>query len=92
MSDGHETADHQTLVRLALADWSEAAVAHVVSVSVVGRRAEVAVVVNGDHEHWTYFQRDEEGWHETVSGNGPTLGWDDPGAVDWGARRHGDAG
>jgi hypothetical protein len=83
MSEAVEDADRRTLHRLALAEWPEVAAARVVSVTVVGNRAEVALVVNGDYQYWAYFQRDEEGWLETVRGNGPTFGWEDPSAVEW---------
>jgi hypothetical protein len=73
----------QRLERLALADWSQAASAKVVSVAVVGARAEMALLVDGDHEYWSYFQRDSHGWRETVTGNAPTSGWDDPRAIQW---------
>jgi hypothetical protein len=33
--------------------------------------------------YWVYCQRDRDGWHETVSGNGPTSRWDDPTYIDW---------
>ena len=77
--------DRRTLERLATAEWSEVAGARVVSISVVGQRAEVSLLVNGDYEYWIYFQRDEQGWQETVSGNGPTEGWDDPDSIYWGS-------
>jgi len=80
---GHDAADRQGLERLALAGWSEAAAARVESVTVVGDRAEVALIVNGDYGYWTYFQRDGQGWYETVTGSAPTTGWDDPGCIVW---------
>jgi hypothetical protein len=49
-----------------------------VSVSVAGARAEVALLVNGNHGCWTYFLRGDQGRHETECGNGPTVNWDDP--------------
>jgi len=52
-------------------------------VTLVGDRAEVVLTVNGDYESWTYYRRDSDGWHETVSGNGPTVGWEDPRALQW---------
>jgi hypothetical protein len=83
MSEVVGADDRQRLERLGLDDWSEAASAQVVSVTVVGDRAEVALLINGDYEYWMYFQRDSPGWQETVTGNGPTPGWDDPGQIDW---------
>ncbi len=84
MPDPDEDADRRTLQRLALAEWNEKAAAQVISVTVIGNRAEVALVVNGDYEYWSYFQRDEEGWRETVEGNGPIVGWEHPGDIEWG--------
>jgi hypothetical protein len=75
--------DQKRLERLALADWSEPARAEVVSMTVSGDRAEVALLVNGDYQYWIYFQRDSQGWRETVTGNAPTSGWDEPGAIQW---------
>jgi hypothetical protein len=83
MSDVVGADDRQRLERLALADWSEAASAEVVSLTVAGDRAEVALLVNGDYEYWMYFQRDSRGWCETVTGNAPTAGWDDPRSIQW---------
>lgn len=51
--------------------------------TVAGDRAEVALVVNGNDDYWVYYQRDDNGWKATVSGNGPTTGWDDPNAIGW---------
>jgi hypothetical protein len=85
MSEVIGADDRRRLERLALAEWSEAADARVVSVTVAGDRAEVALHVNGDYEYWMYFQRDLEGWQEAWTGNGPTSGWDDPGEIDWSA-------
>ena len=73
----------RTLERLALVEWSENANARVVSVTIAGNRAEVALVVNGDYGYWMYFQRDDEGWCETVSGNGRTVDWHDPSGIQW---------
>jgi hypothetical protein len=81
--DGLDDAERLSLERLALAEWPEAAAARVVSVTVVGDRAEVVEVVNGSYDYWAYFRRDEHGWHETVEGNGPTLDWDAPSAIEW---------
>jgi hypothetical protein len=83
MSDLVDAADQRILQRLALRDWPEAAAARVVSVSVVGNRAEVALLVDGDHGCWMYFRRDDLGWSETVAGNGPVVGWDHPEHIQW---------
>ena len=83
MSDRRDSADQRALERLALAEWSPAAVARVLSVTVSGNRAEVALVVNGDYEYWAYYQRDEQGWYDTVEGNGPCDDWDDRSVIEW---------
>ena len=83
MTDVGGSGDRRTLERLALAEWLERAAARVVSVTVVGDRAEVTLFVANDYEYWVYFQREHQGWHETVSGNAPTTGWDDPKATQW---------
>lgn len=77
-------ADRRTVQRLALSEWSPQAAARVVSVGVVGRRAEVALVVNDGYEYWAYFRRDDAGWHQTIEGNGPVVGWKNPDDVEWG--------
>ena len=84
MREEAQTEDRPTLEGLALGDWPPDANAHVVSVTVAGDRAEVALLVNGDHGYWMYFLHDDDGWRETVSGNGPTSGWDDPTLIEWG--------
>ena len=58
--------------------------ARVDSVTVVGNRAEVALVVNDDYEYWAYVQCEEQGWCETVAGVGPCVDWDDPSIIQWG--------
>ncbi len=69
--DSVDDAQRQRLERLALADWSEAAEAQVHSVIVVGRRAAVNLLVNGDYEYSEYFQQDEGGqWHGSGSSSG----------------------
>ena len=84
MSQADGGGDRRTLERLALAEWPEPAGARVIAVTVAGNRAQVVLSVNGDYEHWTYFQRDERGWQETVSGNAPTVDWNEPGTIRWG--------
>jgi hypothetical protein len=44
----------------------------------------VVLAVNGNYEYWAYFQRGADGWRETVEGNGPILGWEDPRDIEWG--------
>jgi hypothetical protein len=73
MTDVGGNDDRRTLEWLALADWSESADARVVSVTVVGDRAEVALFVADDYEYWVYFQREPQGWYQTVSGNAPDV-------------------
>jgi hypothetical protein len=71
------------LERLAQAEWPVNAVVQVVQVTVAGDRAEVALLVD-DYEYWMYFKRELHGpWSETISGNAPTDGWDDPSRVEW---------
>jgi hypothetical protein len=84
MREEAQAEDRRVLDRLALGDWPPDADAQVVSVTVAGDRAEVALLVNGDYGYWMYFERDAQGWCETVSGNGPTDGWDDPTLIEWG--------
>ena len=79
-----DTLDRSLLERLALAGWSPAAGAQIVSVTVVGARAEVVVRLGPGYDDFAYFQRDDAGaWLETVSGNAPTVGWDDPTQIEW---------
>jgi hypothetical protein len=84
MPEEAQAEERRILERLALGDWSPEANAQVVSVAVAGDRAEVALLLNSDYGYWMYFQRDDEGWGETVTGNGPTDGWDDPRVIQWG--------
>lgn len=58
-------------MRLALADWPEAADARVVSLIASTSRAAVNLFVNGDYEYTVYFRRSEHGqWDEAGSSNG----------------------
>jgi hypothetical protein len=66
-------APHKTPEAAAVADWPAAAAPVVVSVDNRGDRAEVVVDVNGDYRYWVYLRRDEQGWVEMNSGNGPNL-------------------
>ena len=84
MQEEARADDRRMLERLALADWSPVAQARVVSITLAGSRGEVALLVNGDYGYWMYFLRDEDGWSEITSGNGPTIGWDDPTYIEWG--------
>lgn len=79
-----DARDRSELERLALAEWSPAAGARIESVTVVDDRAEVVVRLGPGYDDFTYFQRGDDGaWHEIVSGNGPTVGWDDPAQIEW---------
>ena len=58
-------------MRLALADWSEAAGARVDSVIASNSRAVVNLVVNGDYEYCVDFRRTADGqWEESASSSG----------------------
>lgn len=73
-----------SLERLALSSWPDSAKARVVATTVLGDRAEVALLLNGDVEYWEYFGRSSAGeWHEITSGNGPLVGWSDSASVAW---------
>ena len=76
---------HESPELAALATWPRAAEAQVVSVEVRGARAEVVIETKPPHSdgHWVYCIRRQDGWHEAVSGNGPTVGWDDPAVIEW---------
>ncbi|WP_072913067.1 hypothetical protein [Geodermatophilus obscurus] len=83
MRRADEPDDRRTLERRALTEWPEQAGAQVRSVAVAGDRAEVTLTVNGHHDYWVYYRRGRVGREERVSGNGPTLGWEDPSAIGW---------
>ena len=75
--DGLGDAERQRLMRLALADWSEAAEARVDSVVVSDDLAAVNLLVNGDYEYSVHFQRNEHGqWNEAGSASGHTNRFD----------------
>lgn len=69
----------------ALAGWSHSpkAVARVARVTVRGRRAEVVLDLEPTYRDWVYCVHGADGWRSTVSGNGPTVDWDDPDAYGW---------
>ena len=73
----------------ALASWqgTPAVNARVRSVTVRGARAEVVVETdqsNGGYLDYVYCIQGEAGrWREVVSGNGPTVRWDDPDEYTW---------
>lgn len=76
---------HESPELAALATWSQAAEVQVVSVEVRGDRAEVVTQTRPPlpDGYWTYCVRRQDGWHETVSGNGPTKDWHDPAIIEW---------
>jgi hypothetical protein len=76
---------HASPEEAALAGWASApaARARVLSVDVRGDRAEVIVDTERSYPDWVYCVRRGDGWYETVSGNGPCVGWDDPTAIEW---------
>jgi hypothetical protein len=78
-----EPDDRRTLERLARAQWPEQAGVQVRSVVTAGDRAEVTLTVNGHYDYWVYYQRDGDGWEERMSGNAPTIGWEEPSAIEW---------
>lgn len=73
----------------ALASWkgTPAANARVRSVTVRGARAEVVVETdqsNREYLDYVYCVQGDAGrWREVVSGNGPTVRWDDPDEYAW---------
>jgi hypothetical protein len=59
----------------ALAGWDStpSAHAHIISVEVVGDRAQVVIATEGDPDgdhDWAYCVRQERRWHEALSGSG----------------------
>jgi hypothetical protein len=69
----------------ALAGWDASGGANpgVVSVDVRGDRAEVVIEVGPSYPDYVYCYRMAGRWHEAVSGNGPSQGWDDPTYLIW---------
>ena len=84
MPEADGSDEQRFLERLALAEWSESATAELVSVTVLGNRAEVGLQVNGGYEYWMYFRRAGGGWREAVTGSGRCIDWDDPTSSQWG--------
>jgi hypothetical protein len=68
----------------ALAGWPDASGVRVVSTSVVENRAEVVLDTDPDYRYWVYCVKRHGRWHESVSGNAATEGWEDPTILDWG--------
>ena len=77
--------DFSTPEEAALAGWSRTTgvTPRVVSVDVRGDRAEVQLAVGPDYPDFVYVVRDGAGWTEVASGDGPTIGWDDPHQLHW---------
>ena len=82
--DGRDAA-HLTPEQAALATWETARSARprVVSITARGDRAEVVIRTEPESRDWVYCVRRDDGWRSAVSGNGPTLGWDDPAHSHW---------
>lgn len=78
--------DFDTPEEAALAGWRGAAgvTVQVESVEVRGDRAEVILdFCQPGHRDFVYCVQRNGRWTETVSGNGPTVGWDDPEQIHW---------
>lgn len=67
----------------ALDSWSPAAQARIISTTIRGDRAEVALEVGPSYPYWVYCIRRQGRWFEGNSANGPTIGWDDPDIIGW---------
>lgn len=72
--------------QVALRGWagSPAADPRVTQVTVAGNRAEVIIEVADGYPDYVYCVLTDGGWVETTSGNGPTVGWQDPSLYGWG--------
>jgi hypothetical protein len=83
---GADSAVHLTPEQAALSSWEPARSTspRVVSITARGDRAEVVIETEDEYRDWVYCVRDEAGWRWVVSGNGPTVGWDDPAYIHWG--------
>lgn len=67
----------------ALADWPESARVRVISVEVRGDRAEIVLDTVPSYQYWVYCVLTDGRWRQAVSGNAPTVGWDDPNQIHW---------
>ena len=67
----------------ALAGWPASAQARILSVDVRGDRAEVVIDTDPSYPYWIYCVKVEGRWHESVTGNGPTDGWDTTNIITW---------
>ena len=79
----HRVGGFESPQEAALNGWPGSAKAHAVSVDVRGDRAEVVIDTDPSYQYWVYCVRRDDGWHEGVSGNGPTINWDDPSVYSW---------
>lgn len=82
------TQSFETPPQAALAAWQDdpKADARVVETTVRGDRAEVVLELRPAYRYWVYCLREGGSWYEVSSGNGPTIGWDDPNAIQWATR------
>lgn len=80
------TKGFDTPQQAALAGWKDTpkANARIVETTVRDDRAEVVLQVGPGYREWFYCVREQHGWVERASGNGPTIGWDDPTFIEWG--------
>lgn len=69
----------------ALAGWetTTGVAPSVISVDVRGDRAEVLIEIGPGYPDYVYCYRVGNGWHEASSGNGQSVGWDDPTYLVW---------
>lgn len=78
--------DFDTPEEAALATWRDTAgvTVQVESVDVRGDRAEVVLSFGAPgYRDFVYCVQRNRRWTEAVSGNGPTIGWDDPDRIHW---------
>jgi hypothetical protein len=82
------TKGFNTPQQTALARWEHTpkANARILEITVRGDRAEVVLEVGPGYREWVYCLREGGGWHEVSSGNGPTVGWEDPNTIQWATR------
>lgn len=80
MSTGHVSPS-----QAALASWATTSgvTPKVRSLQISGDRAEVVLDLGQHFDDWVYCIERVDGWHVTVDGNGPCIGWDDPTFVQW---------
>lgn len=83
------TKGFDTPQQAAFAGWEDTPKANVriVETTVRGDRAEVVLEVGPGYREWVYCMREQHGWGEWTSGNGPTIRWDDPTFIERGPVR-----